>query len=222
MRTSTGLIAMALSQARSLRVAPSPQRTDGCCSCHCRDCDGSRLVAPVDSLDRHEGTAAWVQAAGAIIIIGTTAWIASRNSREAQERERIAKQQLWESIAALARNCLEAIDTLLKNYPQSPGSDTWEVFFTLTRRATSTFQWMGWPAQFPCIRSATQTLLPLFCACEASWVTSQGTLMMSALIRGLCRFPRRSCATYEHRHSAQLQVSCGSSRDQRLKRKSAV
>lgn len=72
-------------------------------------------------LDHHEGTAAWVQAAGAIIIIFATALIASRSSREAQERERIAKQQLWESIAALARNCLDAIDALLRNIPP-PGA----------------------------------------------------------------------------------------------------
>src|SRR5271165_5446790 len=37
-------------------------------------------------LDRHEGTAAWVQAAGAILIIGATAWTAGRNSREAEHR----------------------------------------------------------------------------------------------------------------------------------------
>lgn len=74
-------------------------------------------------LDHHEGTAAWVQAAGAIVIIGATAWIASQNSREIRERERIARQQLWESIAALARNCLGAIDTLLRKYPAPPSSD---------------------------------------------------------------------------------------------------
>ncbi len=79
-------------------------------------------------LDRHEGTAAWVQAVGAIIIILSAALIASQSSREAKERERIAKQQLRESIAALARNCLDAIDTMLQNYPQSPGSDAWASF----------------------------------------------------------------------------------------------
>jgi hypothetical protein len=66
-------------------------------------------------LDHHEGTAAWVQAAGAILIIGATAWIASRSSREAAERERIARQQLRERIAVLARNCLKAVD-FLENY----------------------------------------------------------------------------------------------------------
>jgi hypothetical protein len=76
-----------------------------------------------DFFDHHEGTAAWVQAVGAIIIILSTAWIAGQSSREAKEREHIAKQQLWESIAALARNCLDAIDTILQNDPQSPGSD---------------------------------------------------------------------------------------------------
>jgi hypothetical protein len=65
-------------------------------------------------LDRHEGTAAWVQAAGAIIIVATTAWIAGRSSREAHERERTAKIELCESIAAIARNCLDAIDALLR------------------------------------------------------------------------------------------------------------
>lgn len=81
--------------------------------------------------------AAWVQAIGAILIIGATAWIASRNSREAKERERIAKQQLWDSIVALARSCLDAIDDLLKNYPQSSGSDAWGNF--LRSHAASDF-----------------------------------------------------------------------------------
>lgn len=58
---------------------------------------------------------AWVQAAGAIIIVVTTAWIASRNSRDAREREHIARRQLWASIAALARNCLDALDAILRN-----------------------------------------------------------------------------------------------------------
>jgi hypothetical protein len=74
-------------------------------------------------LDHHEGTAAWVQAVGALLIIGATAWIASRSSREAQERESSAKRQLWESIAVLAQNCLSAVDTLLKGYPSSAMSD---------------------------------------------------------------------------------------------------
>jgi hypothetical protein len=64
-----------------------------------------------------------VQAAGAIIIIGATAWIANRSSREAQERERIAKQQLWGSITILARNCLDALDNLLRKYRPPPTSD---------------------------------------------------------------------------------------------------
>lgn len=45
------------------------------------------------------------------------------NLREAQQRECTARRQLWESIAELARNCLEAIDSLLKNYPARPTSD---------------------------------------------------------------------------------------------------
>jgi hypothetical protein len=73
--------------------------------------------------DRHEGTAAWVQAAGGILIIGATAWIASRNSREAWERERRAERQLWESIAGLARDCLSAIDGLLEKHPMHQTSD---------------------------------------------------------------------------------------------------
>lgn len=71
-------------------------------------------------LDRHEGTAAWVQAAGAILIIAATAWIADQRSREAQERERKTRQELRKSIALLARNCLDAIDTVLNNCPKTP------------------------------------------------------------------------------------------------------
>jgi hypothetical protein len=74
-------------------------------------------------LDRHEGTAAWVQAAGAILIIGATGWIAGLSSREAKEHERSAKHQLWESTAMLARNCLSAIDTLLEKHPSHPIPD---------------------------------------------------------------------------------------------------
>ena len=50
------------------------------------------------------------------------------NRREAEERERVARYQLWESIAALSRNCLDAIDSLIKSYPKSPGSDAWGSF----------------------------------------------------------------------------------------------
>jgi len=62
-----------------------------------------------------EAAAACVQAAGAILIIGATAWIAGRSARETRQRERIARHQLWESIAVLARNCLDAVDAILKN-----------------------------------------------------------------------------------------------------------
>ena len=61
------------------------------------------------------GLAAWVQAAGAILIIAATAHIANRNWRETQKRERDARRQLWESIVVLARNCLDAVDAILKN-----------------------------------------------------------------------------------------------------------
>jgi hypothetical protein len=88
-------------------------------------------------LDKHEGTAAWIQAAGAILIIGATAWIASHSSREAEKREQIAKRQLWESIAALARGCLAAVDALLRNYPPSGSSDPRGNF--LRRYAPSDF-----------------------------------------------------------------------------------
>ena len=79
-------------------------------------------------LDQHEGTAAWVQAAGAILIIGATAWVAGRSSREAAERERNAKFQLQMSIAALARFCVEAVDTFLGAYPQKVSLDRDEYF----------------------------------------------------------------------------------------------
>jgi hypothetical protein len=75
--------------------------------------------AILDLLDHHEGTAAWVQAIGAVLIIYATARIANRNSREAQLRECRAKRQLWESIAVLAGNRESAIDTLLEKYPSS-------------------------------------------------------------------------------------------------------
>jgi hypothetical protein len=45
------------------------------------------------------------------------------NLQDVQERERTAKRQLWESIAELSRNCLEALDNLLKNTPVRPTSD---------------------------------------------------------------------------------------------------
>jgi hypothetical protein len=43
--------------------------------------------------------------------------------REAQQREATAQDYLWESIATLSQNCLEAMDGLLKNYPAQPTSD---------------------------------------------------------------------------------------------------
>lgn len=77
----------------------------------------------MDFFDHHEGTAAWVQAVGAILIIAATAVIASRSSREIKKRERNATDQLRKSIVSLARSCLDAIDRLLKNYPLQSTSD---------------------------------------------------------------------------------------------------
>jgi mRNA interferase RelE/StbE len=74
-------------------------------------------------LDRHEGTAAWVQAIGAIIIIGATAWIASKASRETRDRERRVEHQLRQSIATLARKCMDALDDLLKEHPARVQND---------------------------------------------------------------------------------------------------
>lgn len=88
--------------------------------------------------DRHEGTAAWVQALGAILIIGATARIAGRNSRESRKRERRARDQTRESIVVLARNCLEAIDTLLKNF-QPPGQQSYSREKFLSSYAPSDF-----------------------------------------------------------------------------------
>lgn len=64
------------------------------------------------TLDKHEGTAAWVQAVGAIIAIAATAWIASRETRETHKREAIKKQQLWESIATISENGIAAFKKL--------------------------------------------------------------------------------------------------------------
>jgi hypothetical protein len=76
-----------------------------------------------EMLDRHEGTGAWVQAVGAIVIIFATAVIASRSARDAHERDLKARQELWLSIATLAGNCLNAIDTLLQNYSTGDARD---------------------------------------------------------------------------------------------------
>src|SRR6266849_2317033 len=75
----------------------------------------SWLTEIVAFFDAHTGLAAWVQAAGAILIIGATAHIANRNWRETENRERATNRQLRESIVVLARNCLDAIDAILKN-----------------------------------------------------------------------------------------------------------
>ncbi len=45
------------------------------------------------------------------------------NLQEDRARESVARHQLWESIAELGRNCLEAINSLLKNFPARPTSD---------------------------------------------------------------------------------------------------
>ena len=78
------------------------------------------LADIVKFLDAHTGLAAWVQAIGAILIVGATARIANRNWRETEERERTANRQLRESITILARNCLDAIDTILKSCRATP------------------------------------------------------------------------------------------------------
>jgi hypothetical protein len=66
--------------------------------------------------DNHSGTAAWIQAAGALLIIGATAWIANKNSQDAKEREQTAREQLWESIAILACGCLSNLDIFIRGY----------------------------------------------------------------------------------------------------------
>lgn len=75
----------------------------------------SSLNAILAFFDAHAGLAAWVQAIGAILIVGATAHIANRNWRETERRERDARRQLQESIVVLARNSLEAIDAVLKS-----------------------------------------------------------------------------------------------------------
>jgi hypothetical protein len=64
--------------------------------------------------DHHEGTAAWVQAVGAIAVIIATAWIANANFTEERRRSREAERHLWESIAVLSTNCLKCFDSVLK------------------------------------------------------------------------------------------------------------
>lgn len=80
---------------------------------------GSIVIAWLlrDLLDKHEGTAAWVQAVGSILIIAATAWIANRDSRERRERERNARQQVRQSIAVLAGQCMSALDEFLSQVP---------------------------------------------------------------------------------------------------------
>jgi len=75
------------------------------------------LVWLMPILDRHEGTAAWVQAIGALLIIAATAYISNRQSRETRDRELRAADQLKTSIVGLAQNALDALDTLLKACP---------------------------------------------------------------------------------------------------------
>lgn len=63
-------------------------------------------------LDRHEGTAAWVQAAGALLIIVATARIANENDRKAHKREEVARQQLREAIATISESYMVAYTKL--------------------------------------------------------------------------------------------------------------
>lgn len=82
-------------------------------------------------LDLHPGTAAWVQAVGAILILGATALIAGRDSRE-REREKLwAQEQLWRSIAALSDNCMDAIDGVLQKHSPLGSADVRENFVRL-------------------------------------------------------------------------------------------
>ena len=73
--------------------------------------------------DRHEGTAAWVQAAGALLIIVATAWLSQRELVRAKAREEQARDEIRKSCAVLARNCLEAIDGVIQRLPLVPTSD---------------------------------------------------------------------------------------------------
>jgi len=67
------------------------------------------------TLDQHEGTAAWVQAVGAIAVIWATAWIANENFSQERHRTREAERHLWESVATLSGGCLSCLDHVLKN-----------------------------------------------------------------------------------------------------------
>ncbi|HUO00624.1 MAG TPA: hypothetical protein VMU69_30885 [Bradyrhizobium sp.] len=73
--------------------------------------------------DQHEGTAAWVQAAGSLLIIAATAWISQRELMRARAGEELAREEIRKSCGVLARNCLEAIDVLIQRLPQKPTSD---------------------------------------------------------------------------------------------------
>lgn len=46
------------------------------------------------------------------------------NIHEAQERERMARHQLWESIAVLASTCVNAVNNLLEKYMTPIDSDS--------------------------------------------------------------------------------------------------
>jgi len=58
--------------------------------------------------------AVWGQAIGSLIIIGVTAWIANRQSREAKARELATLQQFQMSVANIALACLKSYKGLLK------------------------------------------------------------------------------------------------------------
>ena len=77
------------------------------------------IASLISLLDSHPGTAAWVQAFGAIAIILATALIAGANSRQVKKHERAARAALLKSIAALARNCPAALNVFLRNFPES-------------------------------------------------------------------------------------------------------
>lgn len=77
------------------------------------------LLSPI--FDKHEGTAAWVQAFGSVVAILAAAWIANRESRENRKREAEKRRQLWESIATISENSIAAF-TKLNNACTQPGS----------------------------------------------------------------------------------------------------
>ena len=73
--------------------------------------------------DHHQGTAAWVQAVGSLLIIGATAWIASQKSWEFRERDRLERRRLKESVAILARSFLASFQIFLRELKPTTAGD---------------------------------------------------------------------------------------------------